>query len=65
MPTASVAAQAYASLARLTDAGSLAKAGSDTAAGGGFASLLKDALVGVKETGHKADVQAQSMCATR
>jgi flagellar hook-basal body complex protein FliE len=63
MPTASAAAQAYASLARLTDVGSLAKAGGDTAAGGGFAMLLKDALSSVKEAGHKADVQAQSMVA--
>jgi flagellar hook-basal body complex protein FliE len=63
MPTASAAAQAYASLARLTDAGGLAKAGSDTAAGGGFATLLKDVLGSVKEAGHKADAQAQSMVA--
>ena len=63
MPTASAAAQAYATLARLTDAGGLAKAGGDSAAGGGFAALLKDALSGVKEAGHKADVQAQAMVA--
>jgi flagellar hook-basal body complex protein FliE len=63
MPTPSAAALAYASLARLTDAGGLAKAGSDTAAGGGFATLLKDALGTVKETGQKADMQAKAMVA--
>ena len=63
MPTPSAAALAYSSLARLTDAGSVAKAGSDAAAGGGFANLLKDALSAVKETGQKADTQAQAMVA--
>jgi flagellar hook-basal body complex protein FliE len=63
MPTASAAAQAYASLARLTDAGGLAKAGNDTAAGGDFATLLKDALSAVTKAGHHADTQSQAMVA--
>jgi flagellar hook-basal body complex protein FliE len=63
MPTASVAAQAYASLARITDAAGLGKAGGESSAGAGFASLLKDALGAVNQVGHKADAQAQAVVA--
>jgi flagellar hook-basal body complex protein FliE len=62
MPTPSAAALAYSNLSRLTDASSLAKAGGD-AAGGGFASMLKDALSAVKESGQKADSEAHAMVA--
>jgi len=44
MPTAIAAAQAYASLARMTDAAGLAKAGSESPGGAGFGALLKEAL---------------------
>jgi flagellar hook-basal body complex protein FliE len=62
MPSASVAAQAYANLARLTDAASLAKAGKESA-GEGFSALLKEALGAVSQAGHKSDVQAQAVAA--
>jgi len=63
MPTASVAAQAYASLARLTDAAGIAKAGTDTSGGPGFAALLKDAVSAVNQAGQNSDKQAQAMAA--
>jgi len=63
MASPSSAALAYANLARLTDPASAARAGSD--AGSGFASLLKDALNAVNETGHKSDAQAQALIAVK
>ncbi len=64
MPTPAIAANAYASLARLTEsAGGLAKATSGGQGGPNFGSLLKDALGAVNEAGHKSDVQAQSAAA--
>ncbi len=62
MPTASTAAQAYASLARLTDASSLAKVGKESA-GEGFGALLKEALGAVSQAGQKSDMQAQAVAA--
>jgi flagellar hook-basal body complex protein FliE len=62
MPTASAAAQAYASLARLTDAAGLAKAGNESA-GSGFGALLKEALGAVNQAGQKSDMQAQAVVA--
>jgi flagellar hook-basal body complex protein FliE len=66
MPTSSVAANAYASLARLTDpAAGLAKAGAGEAAGAGpnFGAALKEALGAVVEAGRKSDTQSQAMAA--
>ena len=63
MPTASTAAQAYASLARLTDAAGLAKAGSDSPGGVGFGALLKEALGAATQAGQKSDMQAQAVVA--
>ena len=63
MASPTVAAQAYASLARMTEAAGISKAGGDSPAGSGFASLLKDALGAVSQTGQKADTQAQAMVA--
>jgi flagellar hook-basal body complex protein FliE len=65
MPTAALAANAYASLARLTDpASGLAKAAAGGEQGGpNFGSLLKDAMSAVADAGHKSDTQAQSMAA--
>jgi flagellar hook-basal body complex protein FliE len=63
MTTPSVAANAYASLARMADpSAGLAKAAGE---GGGesFGSLLKNALGAVVEAGHKSDVQQQAMAA--
>jgi flagellar hook-basal body complex protein FliE len=60
MPTPAIAANAYASLARLTDpGGGLAKA----AGGVGFGEMLKNAIGGVVEAGHKSDAQSQALAA--
>jgi flagellar hook-basal body complex protein FliE len=59
MTTPSIAAGAYASLARLADpAAAMAKAD-----GGGqsFGSMLKEALGAVVDAGHKSDAQAQAL----
>jgi flagellar hook-basal body complex protein FliE len=59
MPTAAIAANAYASLARLTDPGAgLAKA---TGGEGGFGEMLKNAIGGVMEAGQKSDAQSQAL----
>jgi flagellar hook-basal body complex protein FliE len=63
MPTASTAAQAYASLARLTEAAGIAKTGSDSPAGAGFGSMLKEALGAVNQVGQKSDMQSQAVVA--
>ena len=62
MSTPTVAANAYAALARLTNPA----AGKGTGAGGGgeeFGSLLKNAIGGVVEAGQTSDRQAQAMVA--
>ncbi len=63
MSTPAVAANAYASLARLTDpAAGLAKAvgGGE---GGGFSEMLKTAIGSVTEAGRQSDAQSQSLAA--
>jgi flagellar hook-basal body complex protein FliE len=61
MTTPSVAANAYASLARIADpAAGLAKATGETG-GASFGSVLKDAIGAVVEAGRKSDVQQQAM----
>jgi flagellar hook-basal body complex protein FliE len=64
MATPSIAANAYASLARLGDPAGLAKG----ATGGGdaapnFGELLKNAVSTLSETTRKSDAQAQAMAA--
>ncbi len=64
MPTPSGAANAYASLARLTDPGAgLARGASETGGGQNFGAMLKDALGAVVEAGRKSDAQSQAMAA--
>ncbi len=58
MATPNVAANAYASLARILDTGGKAKS-SD--AGPSFAAVLKDALGSVMEAGRKSDAQTVAM----
>lgn len=61
MPTPAIAANAYASLARLSEqAKSLT---GDTASDGGvnFGAMLKDAMQGINSAGQKSDVQAQAV----
>jgi flagellar hook-basal body complex protein FliE len=64
MPTPTTAANAYSSLARLTDpSGGLANALGDTAKGPNFGSVLKDVVATVTEAARKSDGQSQSMAA--
>jgi flagellar hook-basal body complex protein FliE len=63
MTTPSAAANAYASLARITDAsGGLGKAVGETQ-GPSFGALLKDAIGGVLEAGKASDAQQRAMVA--
>ncbi|KIZ41666.1 MULTISPECIES: flagellar hook-basal body complex protein FliE [Rhodopseudomonas] len=57
------AANAYASLARLTSAGGAGKTlgGGDTAGGPSFGALLKDAMGSVMDAGRKSDAQTMAM----
>src|SRR5215472_12074850 len=59
MASPTVAANAYANLARILDSAG----GNKSSEGGGpsFATLLKDALGSVMETGRKSDAQAVAM----
>jgi flagellar hook-basal body complex protein FliE len=59
MASPTVAANAYAALARIMDTGGAAK-GAD-AGGQSFSSVLKDAIGGVLDVGRKADAQTVAM----
>ena len=61
MSTPSVAASAYASLARLTDPAGLAKG--QGSAGQSFGALLKDAVGALNEASRNSDMQTQAMAA--
>jgi flagellar hook-basal body complex protein FliE len=62
MSTPAVAANAYASLARLTDpAAALSK--TSVGEGGGFGDMLKQVVGTVAEAGRQSDSQAQSLAA--
>jgi flagellar hook-basal body complex protein FliE len=64
MSSPTAAANAYASLARLTDpAGGLAKTIADPSGAANFSSLLKDALGAAAQTARKSDAQSQAMAA--
>ena len=63
MSTPSIAANAYAALSRMSNPSSnLGKAGGE-ADGQSFGAMLKDALGGVMEAGHKSDTQTRAMAA--
>jgi flagellar hook-basal body complex protein FliE len=62
MAIPSVAANAYASLQRLTDAQGLAK-GETGSAGPSFGTLLKDAIGALNQASHNSDTQTQAMAA--
>ena len=63
MTSPSVAANAYASLARIADpSAGLARAAGETG-GPSFGSLLKDAIGSVVESGRKSDAQSAAMVA--
>jgi flagellar hook-basal body complex protein FliE len=67
MTIPSLAAGAYANIARLADpsagVGKTVGAAGEAAGGSSFGAMLKDALSSVAEAGHKSDAQAQSMAA--
>ena len=67
MTIPSVAAGAYANIARLADPsaglGKAAGAAGEAASGPSFGAMLKDALNSVTEAGHKSDAQTQAMVA--
>ena len=63
MASPTVAANAYANLARILDTGGAGK-GSESGGGGGgpsFGALLKDAIGSVLDAGKKSDAQTVSM----
>ena len=62
MASPTVAANAYANLARILDTGGAGK-GSESGSGGGpsFGAVLKDAINGVLDTGKKSDAQTVAM----
>ena len=60
MATPTVAASAYANLARILDTGGAGKT-SDASGGPSFGDLLKDALGSVVDGGRKADAQSVAM----
>ncbi len=60
MASPTVAANAYANLARILDTGGTGK-GSETGDGPSFSALLKDAVGSVLEAGHKSDAQTVAM----
>src|ERR1700682_5857970 len=67
MTIPSLAAGAYANVARLADPsaglGKAAGGAGEAANGSSFGAMLKDALNSVAESGHKSDSQTQSMIA--
>src|ERR1700687_3403206 len=60
MASPTVAANAYANLARILDTGGAGKA-SETGGGQSFGALLKDAVSGVLDAGKKSDAQTVAM----
>jgi flagellar hook-basal body complex protein FliE len=64
MTTPSIAAGAYASLARLADpSAAVGKAADEGAGGANFGAMLKEAIGSVLEAGRKSDAQSQAMAA--
>ena len=59
MASPSIAANAYANLARLVDVGSAGK--TSEAGGTSFAAMLKDSIGSVVEAGRKSDSQTMAM----
>ena len=61
MATPSIAANAYASLAKLTDPSGLAKGGAGEVSGGpSFSALVKDAVSALSKSTHNSDMQSQA-----
>jgi flagellar hook-basal body complex protein FliE len=64
MASPTVAANAYASLARMMESGGAEKGG-QSAGGPSFSALLKDAVGSVVEAGRKSDAQTMAMTSGR
>jgi len=60
MATPSIAANAYASLAKLTDLSGLTKGAGEASGGPSFGALVKDAVAALSKTSHNSDMQAQA-----
>ena len=60
MATPSIAANAYASLAKLTDPSGLTKGAGEASGGQSFGALVKDAIAALSKTSHNSDMQAQA-----
>ena len=63
MSTPSIAANAYASLARMSDPAGSAKSAGDASAGLSFGTLLKDAIGAVNQSSRASEAQSQAMAA--
>jgi len=63
MSTPSIAANAYASLARMSDPAGSAKSAGDASAGPSFGTLLKDAIGAVNQSSRASEAQSQAMAA--
>jgi flagellar hook-basal body complex protein FliE len=64
MATPSIAANAYATLAKLTDPSALTKSGAGQVAGGSsFGDMLKDAVEAINKTTRNSDIQTQAAAA--
>ena|SRR5581483_5969909 len=63
MATPSVAANAYASLARLTDSAGLTKSDGEGSAGPSFGQLVKDAVSALQQSSRHSEAQSQAMVA--
>jgi flagellar hook-basal body complex protein FliE len=61
MASPTVAANAYANLARILDTGGAGKTASDSSGGPSFGDLLKGAIGDVMEGGRKSDAQTVAM----
>ena len=63
MATPSIAANAYASLAKLTDPSGLTRGAGETSGGQSFGALVKDAVAALSKTSHNSDMQTQAAAA--
>jgi flagellar hook-basal body complex protein FliE len=63
MATPSIAANAYASLAKLTDPSGLTKSAGEGSGGPSFGALVKEAVSALSKTTQSSDTQTQAMAA--
>jgi flagellar hook-basal body complex protein FliE len=63
MATPGIAANAYATLAKLTDGSGPAKGAGQIPGGPSFGDMLKDAVEAINKTTHNSDVQTQAAAA--